>query len=142
MSIPLYSIIGGKLTTCRSLAESAADTLLARLGLTRRCDTRERPIADRDNFPPTVTAADRTIVTGTKFTRDDVRQTIRHEWVARLEDLVEHRLMLLYEPRLSRQTLIELAELLVAEQRLPPSNVESAVAAVVARLHDHFGRTL
>ena len=30
--VPMYSIIGGKLTTCRSLAEESAATILQRLG--------------------------------------------------------------------------------------------------------------
>ncbi len=33
--VPFYSVIGGKLTTCRSLAESAAATILKRLGACR-----------------------------------------------------------------------------------------------------------
>ena len=37
--VPLFSIIGGKLTTCRSLAEEAAGTILTRLGLEPRANS-------------------------------------------------------------------------------------------------------
>jgi len=49
--IPLYSVIGGKLTTCRSLAEQAADTILTRLSVRRLTDTRDRPIPGGKNYP-------------------------------------------------------------------------------------------
>jgi glycerol-3-phosphate dehydrogenase len=49
--VPVYSVIGGKLTTCRSLAESAADTILGRLGLPRRGDTRNRYVPGGAAYP-------------------------------------------------------------------------------------------
>jgi glycerol-3-phosphate dehydrogenase len=42
--LPAWSIVGGKLTTCRSLAESAAREVLAALGRTVRGSSRERPL--------------------------------------------------------------------------------------------------
>ncbi|HWB00329.1 MAG TPA: FAD-dependent oxidoreductase [Pirellulales bacterium] len=129
-SVPTYSIIGGKLTTCRSLAEDACNTLFARLGLKRQADTRDRPIR------PTIDIA----VPGAPGSTSHLGQVIREEWVARLDDLVERRLMLLYDPSLSRAMLVELAKALVAEGRLAASNVNSAVDSVVDRLRTHFGR--
>lgn len=49
--LPLFSIIGGKLTTCRSLAEETATVVLDRLGqppLTTSC---ERPIPGGEHYP-------------------------------------------------------------------------------------------
>jgi glycerol-3-phosphate dehydrogenase len=43
-TVPLWSIVGGKLTTCRSLAETAAATVLGRLGLPVRGSSRSRPL--------------------------------------------------------------------------------------------------
>jgi glycerol-3-phosphate dehydrogenase len=43
-SLPLWSIVGGKLTTCRSLAETTAATVLGALGLPVRGTSRERPL--------------------------------------------------------------------------------------------------
>ena len=50
-AVPLFSVIGGKLTTCRSLAEEAAGTILARLGLEHRADSRERPLPGGESYP-------------------------------------------------------------------------------------------
>jgi glycerol-3-phosphate dehydrogenase len=49
--VPLYSVIGGKLTTCRSLAEEATDVILRRLGLPRRPGTRQRVIPGGEDYP-------------------------------------------------------------------------------------------
>ena len=43
-SLPLWSIVGGKLTTCRSLAETVAATVLAALDVPVRSTSRERPL--------------------------------------------------------------------------------------------------
>lgn len=50
-AIPMYSVIGGKLTTCRSLAEEAAGTILERLGLPHPANSRERPLPGGENYP-------------------------------------------------------------------------------------------
>ncbi len=50
-SLPLYSIVGGKLTTCRALAEQTAGTLLADLGRPRLADSRERVIPGGEGWP-------------------------------------------------------------------------------------------
>jgi glycerol-3-phosphate dehydrogenase len=49
--LPMYSVIGGKLTTCRSLAETAADTLLHRLGWPVKTVSRSRPLPGGDAYP-------------------------------------------------------------------------------------------
>jgi glycerol-3-phosphate dehydrogenase len=43
-AVPLWSIVGGKLTTCRSLAEATAATVLGSLGLPVLRTSRERPL--------------------------------------------------------------------------------------------------
>jgi glycerol-3-phosphate dehydrogenase len=48
---PIYSMIGGKLTTFRAFAEQVADTLLARLGTPRVVSTRERAYPGAEGFP-------------------------------------------------------------------------------------------
>ena len=42
--VPLVSLVGGKLTTCRSLAEETAAAVLDRLGQHVTANSRERPI--------------------------------------------------------------------------------------------------
>jgi glycerol-3-phosphate dehydrogenase len=141
MPWPLWTLVGGKLTTCRALAEEGAAVVLQRLGRNVAPVSRERPIVDRRG-PPQEGDATAANVVGTPWTREQVRQIIRREFVTRLDDLVERRLMLLFEPQIRRATLDDLATLLVAEGRLVAATEQAAVATTVARLHDHFGRTV
>jgi glycerol-3-phosphate dehydrogenase len=50
--LPLCSVIGGKLTTCRSLAEEAAAEVLARLGRSPTADSRDRTLPGGHEYPP------------------------------------------------------------------------------------------
>jgi len=43
--LPLFSVIGGKLTTCRSLAEQAVASILSRLGRRPQTNSRARPVS-------------------------------------------------------------------------------------------------
>ena len=56
---PILSMVGGKWTTFRSFAEQVADTLLDRLDLPRRIDTRDVPIGGGKDFPADDNAARR-----------------------------------------------------------------------------------
>jgi glycerol-3-phosphate dehydrogenase len=179
--VPCYSIIGGKLTTCRSLAEEAAGTILERLHRPHRANSRERPLPGGENYPADATAllwsqqqlaarcqlpiesieavwklcgtraiailteacesADaRQLLAGTQLPLGYARWLIRREWVTRLDDLVERRLMLLYHPALERGCLDQLADLLIAEGKLFATEKQSAVDTVVGRLQSHFGK--
>jgi len=174
--LPLYSVVGGKLTTCRSLAEKATATILAKLGQTPRANSRGRPLPGGESYPPDDAAlaaewqrlAGRValpresieavwslvgnraeailaegapeLVPGTMFPRSFVHWVIRNEWATTLGDLIERRLMLLYQPNLSRGSLRELAALLVEAGRLAADRVESTVDATAARLATHFGK--
>lgn len=136
---PAWTLVGGKLTTCRALAEETVAVVLKKLGRTPAANSRERPIPAIYEAPP-LAGDDTSAVVGTAWPRGQVRHIIRTQWVRRLEDLVERRLMLLFEPRLERATLVELAELLVLEGRLYEHQTEEAIARTIARLADHFGR--
>jgi glycerol-3-phosphate dehydrogenase len=50
-AFPVYSMIGGKLTTFRAFAEQAADALLARFGKSRLESTRERDYPGAESYP-------------------------------------------------------------------------------------------
>ncbi|HZZ72769.1 MAG TPA: glycerol-3-phosphate dehydrogenase/oxidase [Pirellulales bacterium] len=52
-SLPLFSVIGGKLTTCRSLAEESVQRVLARLGQSPQRNSRTRPIPGGADYPST-----------------------------------------------------------------------------------------
>lgn len=181
--VPLFSVIGGKLTTCRSLAEIGARTVLARLGREPTVNSQERVIPGGESYPLSESGVTqeqerlarqlgfgieqiatvwelcgtrietaltlsaepertdpRENLPGTSLPCRFVRWVIRNEWVQRLEDLVERRLMLLYHPGLSDACLRRLARLLSEERRLPEADQESAVAACRERLQKHYGK--
>jgi glycerol-3-phosphate dehydrogenase len=179
--VPLFSLIGGKLTTSRSLAEETTGALLARLGLQKRADSRDRFVPGGESYPLgdaalaaacrelaersgcalahvravwrlcgsraepillSLDAGDRSCVVGTDLPRGYVRWVIRHEWAQTVDDLVERRLMLLYDPRLCGATVRELAELLVEEGVLARSKVDRQIELCVNRLQAHFGKRM
>ena len=180
--VPLFSVIGGKLTTCRSLAESSVATIRGRLGLDAAPRTsRDRPVPGGEAYPSDESslhrhwqelaersgfaveqvravwelcgtqtaetlsqtdASGRENVRDTDLPRSFVRWIIEHEWVRSLDDLVERRLMLLYDRRLSEATLRCLAGLLAEAGVLPAEQVEAEVRRTAERLHRHFGKNL
>lgn len=180
--VPLFSVIGGKLTTCRSLAESSARTIRRRLRITGDAATsRDRPLPGAEGYPNDAASLEtawqsladahgwnvaqvraiwqlRGTQTGSilaALSEDDRANlqgidlpvafacwTIGHEWVRQLDDLVERRLMLLYDRRLSLACLRQLAGLLVEANLLRPAELESEVQRTVRRLASHFGRRL
>lgn len=121
---PTFSLIGGKLTTCRSLAEEAADVLLTRLGRSREASSRDRELPGE----PQPSCDD-----------NAVRRLIRDEWVRTLDDLVCRRLMLLHQPGLTRGRLTELAELLHDEGRLARADIAAEVEFTVQLLQRRHG---
>lgn len=177
---PLYSVIGGKLTTCRSLAEEATATILKKLALPRRTTSADRLIPGAEGYPhderqrnllfakwereseyspeqlramwplagmqlqefiETPFGYGCESIPGTDLPELFVGWIVLREWVRRLEDLVERRLMLLYEPRLSMATLEALARILHEEY---PTEVPIAdqVQRASQRLHDFYGRKI
>ncbi len=56
--VPLFSVVGGKLTTMRALAELTTDTVLKQLSLPVVATTRERAIPGGDDYPPDHAALD------------------------------------------------------------------------------------
>ncbi|HZZ27841.1 MAG TPA: glycerol-3-phosphate dehydrogenase/oxidase [Pirellulales bacterium] len=149
--VPLYSIIGGKLTTCRSLAEEAAGEILKRLGMSHLANSSERPIVESEPLfavrrPGDVSGSNRPpennipLLHGTQIPLDVVRKVIREEWVTTLDDLVERRLMLLYHPQLSRECLNQLADLLIEAELLTVAEKADVGARIAERLLSHFGK--
>lgn len=179
-SIPCFSIIGGKLTTCRSLAEESAATILARLDQSPTATSRDRFVPGGESYPHTATLRDAEVerlatergasracvkgvwrlvgtrtgeilaqlpslateLPGTPLPEAFVRWVIREEWPRTIDDLVERRLMLLYDPRLSLATLRRLGELLAEEGRLNAEELEPAIEQTRRRLAEHFGKQL
>ena len=133
--IPLVSLVGGKLTTCRSLAEETATAVLVRLGESAADvrNSRARVI------PGGVLEKERQGGGEAARWGEAVRRIIREEWVTTLGDLVERRLLLLYDPQLDRLMLEGLARMLQEEGKLAEGNIDSTVDVCVIRLRTHFG---
>jgi glycerol-3-phosphate dehydrogenase len=55
IDFPIYSLVGGKWTTFRALAEQVADEILQVLGRQRICDTANIPIGGGKDYPPEMT---------------------------------------------------------------------------------------
>lgn len=205
--LQVFTLIGGKLTTCRAFGELVADQVLALLGRTRAVTTRDRVVPGGENYPvdrtgledelqslvtttshsvetcrvvqrlvgtlapgmltrmetgkskggvgeqsltarsdhgPPVggnmtTEDEPVLIAGTLLPREFVRAMIREEWVTTLDDLVERRLLLALEPKLTAETLRELAALLKEEQPagLP---LQAMVEQTCQRLQRFYGR--
>ncbi len=129
--LPLFSIVGGKLTTCRSLAEEVAAAVLKRMGRPVTQTTRDRPVPDDDELEKAIVAGE--------SSDEVVRQIIRTEWVTHLSDLVERRLMWLFQGRISDTRLRNLATLLVDAGAIEPDEVESEISNCTIRLRTFYG---
>jgi glycerol-3-phosphate dehydrogenase len=183
--VPCWSIVGGKLTTCRSLAESSAREILATLGIPVGGSSRDRPlpgnVSDADRLGAVDAAAahaqaagmpgkrarrvaNRAVEVfgsrgvdvcaamhsrkkaaaetfdGTDLPVAAARVCIREEWATTLEDLLERRLMLSFEPRLSRRAIEQAAEALVEEGLLGCDAVPAAVEQCAAGLRERHGK--
>lgn len=136
--IPLVSLVGGKLTTCRSLAEETATAVLVRLGESAGDvrNSRARVI------PGGVLEKEKQSDGETRRWEEAIRRIIREEWATTLGDLVERRLMLLYDPQLDRLMLEGLARMLKQEGKLAEGEIESSIESCASRLRTHFGLIL
>jgi len=146
---PFYSIVGGKLTTCRSLAESAAKTILERLGRQPSANSRDRLLPGAEfeaaqglgaGFglpnPPGESLGE--LLDGTQYPVALARHMVEREWVRRLDDLVERRLMLLYHRPLTRRCLEQLAEVLVDAGLLSVERRDEEITTTIDRLGERF----
>lgn len=185
--VPCWSIVGGKLTTCRSLAESSAREILETLGIPVRGTSRDRPLPGNLCHADHQRAADaaaahaqaaglpgdrarrvashavevfgsrgvdvcaamhsREAATAETFDGTDLpvaaaQLCIREEWATTLDDLVERRLMLSFEPRLSRRAIEQAAEALVEEGLLSRDALSATVEQCAAGLRERYGKSI
>ena len=124
--IPILTLIGGKLTTCRALGEEVADRVLSRLRLPRIASSRDRPIAECREQKPVIS-------------NSMVSEILQYEWVRTLSDLVERRLLLIFDRSLDRQRLRELAALMADADAIGSEQLDSEIEATVERLRKTYG---
>lgn len=123
--IPILTLIGGKLTTCRALGEEVVDRVLSRLRRPRIASSRARPITECRS-------------PNAGHSNSLIGDVIQHEWVRRLSDLVERRLLLIFDPSLDQPRLRELATLLADAGVLHLDQIDSEVAATTSRLRQAY----
>ncbi|MFM8805229.1 MAG: FAD-dependent oxidoreductase, partial [Planctomycetia bacterium] len=78
--LPVWSVVGGKLTTCRSLAETTAATVLGTLGVPVRGTSRERPLPGACAGASRIAAvhACRDLAAGAGMSRAEAEQAAEH----------------------------------------------------------------
>lgn len=113
--IRLWSVIGGKLTTCRSLAEETAAEVLGALGRSFTPLTRERPIAETRR-------------------KNDIAAICRDEWVTHLADLVERRLLSQFDPTFDLATLERYADVTINLGVMPQESREAELCIAKRRM--------
>ncbi|MGD9722367.1 MAG: glycerol-3-phosphate dehydrogenase/oxidase [Pirellulales bacterium] len=175
--VPMISLVGGKLTTMRSLAEQAAAVVFKTLGREPRQNSENLAFTGFDGFPanpddlPRVCSEiaarvgysaesvaavvrlmgippdrvwsdpswgprhERSLVDDTPLPRVVANWMIDMESVQTLADLVERRLMLLYDQRITYATLHCLADLLPRA-----TDRDAMVSAEAARLKSRYGK--
>ncbi len=177
--IPVTTLIGGKLTTCRAFAEDVVQSLKDQLGLANIATSQNRLFPGDNNYPENAEAIQEEweqlaqnhqidissitamwelcgtdvriflqekndllnqMIFGTVLPRSFVCWIIQREWVTTLDDLVERRLMLLFQNRLSRQTLLELAETLADMRKLKTEDIPKIVQETIDNLSETYGK--
>ncbi|WDI42436.1 glycerol-3-phosphate dehydrogenase/oxidase [Bremerella sp. P1] len=143
---PCYTIVGGKLTTCRSLAEHSAKTILKQLGQEVVGDSKTRKTYEGD--PPKIESGQRARfimqhLTGVDAVSDT--QTLAEAAISQLHaktlaDVVERRLMLVFHPGLSRSHLSAIADALITDGKLSVDVKQETLEAYIQRLQSRFGK--
>jgi glycerol-3-phosphate dehydrogenase len=105
------------------------------------CGTRVRGFLESHGRETSGSQAESTI-RGSVLPRAFAAWLIENEWAERIEDLLERRLMLIFEPGLSRQTIGDLADLLIDAGKLEAAAREPAIETAVRRCREIYGRTV
>lgn len=82
------------------------------------------------------------LVTGTHLPRKYVLWAIEHEWVETLGDLVERRLMLIFEETLQEDTLKELAQCLAESGKLSAEEIPAQLETYRVHLKHFYGKAV
>jgi len=105
-SFPVYSMVGGKLTTFRAFAEMTADRLMPVLGVTRTVSTTDR------YYPKPGTFTGEKLKTLPALTIAEVRASAERELVVHLSDFVRRRSVITLLGQLTDESAHELADII------------------------------
>jgi glycerol-3-phosphate dehydrogenase len=82
------------------------------------------------------------MIRGTRLPLAAVDFVVQEEWARSLDDVIDRRLMLAFDPGLCRGALEDVATVLADLGRLPRADVDRAAAACGARLAARHDRRL
>jgi glycerol-3-phosphate dehydrogenase len=95
-----------------------------------------------DVFAARADAAPPRLITGTSLPLAAVGFCVREEWAATVDDLVERRLMLAFDPALSAAAIRDVAGELARLGRLPAAAVVATADACILTLTSRYDRRL
>lgn len=143
---PFFTIVGGKLTTCRSLAQHSAKLILSKLGRQVLANSQDRKTYAGE--VPSISPGTRasfvmhalTGVDRSADTRSMAAAAIDKLHAKTMADVIERRLMLIFDPTLSQTHLDQVAEALIAAGKLSAEAKPETLANYVQRLQSRFGK--
>ena len=119
----LVSVLGGKITGYRAIAEETVDVVARSLGNSAPCRTAEAPLPD----PPVITGS----------LESFVREVVREHECVRLTDLLFRRTSLGFAPDQGRSVAGTVLESMAEELGWPPERRTQELSLLEA----HYGRT-
>lgn len=143
---PCYTIVGGKLTTCRSLAQHSAKTILQKLNRSVIANSQSRKTYT--GAVPNISPGSRASFIMHSLTGIDIAATTQAMAAAAIDklhaktmaDIIERRLMLVFDPTLSVSHLDQVAEALIAAGKLSAETKSETIASYTQRLQSRFGK--
>jgi glycerol-3-phosphate dehydrogenase len=128
-AFPVYSMVGGKLTTFRAFAEMTADRLMPLLGVTRQVSTTDR------YYPKPETFTGETLKTLPDLTVAEVRALTEKELVVHLSDFVRRRSVITLLGHLTDASAHELADIMAPILGWDDSRKREEIAMALAEAH-------
>jgi glycerol-3-phosphate dehydrogenase len=169
IDFPIYSLVGGKWTTFRALAEQVADEILRVLGHPRICDSANIPIGGGKNYPPKMNeregiprhrfvelierygsraekvatylqaGPDALLTYHSGYSRREIEFIARYERVAHLDDLILRRTLMGILGEVSLALLEELAAIISPVLEWSPQESKAEVVRTVELLQRVHG---
>jgi len=127
----VLSVIGGKITAYRAIAEEVTDLVARRLGSAARCETSARPLPGAER-PATSGAG--AICPHATATADDVVRAVRAEWAMTLGDVLLRRTAIGLAACQGLDRIDALAELVGAELGWDAARRAAEIAAYRAEI--------
>lgn len=169
IDFPVYSLVGGKWTTFRALAEQVADEILQVLGRTRTCESVNLHIGGGKNFPPNMSeymglsrqrigtlierygssaekiaaylqaGEDAMLSSHSGYSRREIEFIARNERIVHLDDLILRRTLMGMLGEVSLALLVELSTIISPVLEWSQKETEAEVERTVQLLQRVHG---